>query len=184
MSLNRLFFTFILMFIFFPSLGNAHTGLVSSTPESGQVVPDDLNEIILTFAGEIESLSTMNLVREGQEISFTSIEPKGKQMIGTLPASLENGSYLVQWSIVGEDGHQIKGEVPFTVQSEEKVNQEPDNKTNKSVPSSKEENEKDNAIESDTAKKESSSNALKIVIPVVTVFILGIGLFMLFGRKR
>lgn len=62
--MSRLLTSFLCIFIIFPSMASAHTGLESSTPESEQVVTDYLNEIILTFAGEIESLSTMSLVRE------------------------------------------------------------------------------------------------------------------------
>lgn len=105
-------------------------------------------------------------------------------MIGTLPAPLENGIYHIQWRIVGEDGHQITGEVPFSVQSEERPTQDTENQTNKSVPSKKEEHNKNNEIQSDTDKEEPASNALKIIIPIVALFILGIGLFILFGRKR
>lgn len=68
--MSRLLTSFLCIFIIFPSMASAHTDLESSTPESEQVVTDYLNEIILTFAGEIESLSTMSLVREGQRNCF------------------------------------------------------------------------------------------------------------------
>ena len=39
-------------------------------------------------------------------------------MIGKLSQNLENGDYLIKWTIVGKDGHPIQGEVPFSVQIE------------------------------------------------------------------
>lgn len=81
----------------------AHTEITSSTPETGQVVTEEPKEISLTFGGEIESLSTMTLVKDGQEISFTSVIPRGNQMIGTLSEPLDNGSYTIQWILLGSN---------------------------------------------------------------------------------
>jgi copper resistance protein C len=105
---------FILIFI--PSIVSAHTGLSSSNPAEGQVVATELSEITLSYEGSIEKLSTMKLVSDGAEIPFEQIQVVEKQMVGTLAKTLENGSYQIQWSIAGEDGHPIKGEINFSVQ--------------------------------------------------------------------
>ncbi|KON90007.1 hypothetical protein AF332_26450 [Sporosarcina globispora] len=181
--MNKILLSFICFFIILPSMTSAHTGLESSAPESGQVVTEDLNEITLTFAGEIESLSTMTLVREGQEILLSNVEPNGKQMSGTLESPLENGSYVINWSIVGEDGHQITGEIPFTVKSEENTDQ--DSQIEESQTSDEEIIQPEESNKSAEGKKESSPNMImNIFIPLLTMAVLVIGLFLLFRRKR
>ncbi|MBU8772655.1 copper resistance CopC family protein [Cytobacillus oceanisediminis] len=181
--MNKILMSFLCFFIILPSMATAHTGLESSTPKSGQIVTEDLNEITLTFAGEIESLSTMTLVMEGQEIPFSDVEPNGKQMSGTLEAPLENGSYVIRWSIVGEDGHQITGEIPFTVKSEENTSQE--SEMEESQISDEEKMQTEETEKSAESEKESSPNRImNIFIPILTLAVLVLGLFLLFRRKR
>ncbi|WP_260508252.1 copper resistance protein CopC [Cytobacillus firmus] len=175
--------SFLCFFILLPSMAAAHTGLESSTPKSGQVVTDDLNEITLTFAGEIESLSTMTLVMEGHEIPFSNVEPNGKQMSGTLEAPLENGYYVIRWNIVGEDGHQITGEIPFTVKSEENTSQ--DSEMEESQITDEEKIQTEETEKSAEGEKESSPNRImNIFIPILTLAVLVFGLFLLFRRKH
>lgn len=158
-------------------MASAHTELTSSVPASGQVVTVDLNEIILTFAGEIESLSTMTLMMDGKEVPLASVKPEGDKMIGTLSSALNEGSYTIQWQIAGEDGHQITGDIPFTVQTEE--NSKEETEANKPLP------QKEEPKEQVTADEEPSSNMLmNILIPVISLLVLGAGLYLLFGRKR
>lgn len=181
--MNKILMSFLCFFIILPSMATAHTGLESSTPKPGQIVTEDLNEITLTFAGEIESLSTMTLVMEGQEIPFSDVEPNGKQMSGTLEAPLENGSYVIRWKIVGEDGHQITGEIPFTVKSEENTSQE--SEMEESQISDEEKMQTEETEKSAESEKESSPNRImNIFIPILTLAILVLGLFLLFKRKR
>jgi len=181
--MNKILMSFLCFFIILPSMATAHTGLESSTPKPGQIVTEDLNEITLTFAGEIESLSTMTLVMEGQEIPFSDVEPNGKQMSGTLEAPLENGSYVIRWSIVGEDGHQITGEIPFTVKSEENTSQE--SEMEESQISDEEKMQTEETEKRAESEKESSPNRImNIFIPILTLAILVLGLFLLFRRKR
>lgn len=110
----------VLAFVFlltFASSAFAHTGLESSTPSNGQVIEDELKEIILTFEGKIEQSSTFEVRNNSGEItSVEDISINEGQMTGTLSTALENGSYEIVWSIVGADGHPIEGNIPFTVE--------------------------------------------------------------------
>ncbi|WP_342430126.1 copper resistance CopC family protein [Neobacillus sp. FSL H8-0543] len=180
--MKKLFFLIIFTLGMIPTIANAHTELTFSNPEAGQVVMDNLAELVLTFAGEIESLSTMKLTKDGQEIPL-NVELQEKQMIGTLSTPLDDGSYVIDWSIAGEDGHLITGEIPFSVQVEQKVEQETETKEpdTSEIKDNKVEEEKQN----DNSSVQNDKNSLiKIIIPVVVILILGIGLFLLYGRKR
>ncbi|WP_223593973.1 copper resistance CopC family protein [Neobacillus bataviensis] len=180
--MKKLLIILIGMLVMIPTIVSAHTEITSSNPASGQVVKEDLNEIVITYEGKIESLSTMNLVKDGQEIPLVSVTPKENQLIGTLSSPLENGAYTVQWSIAGEDGHPLKGEIPFTVQKEVKQEQ---TETKTPVTTKKEETKKDHTQQEQTNKETTASSInFKTIITVGIVAILVIGLFLLFRKKR
>jgi copper resistance protein C len=183
--MKKLFLFIICTLVMIPTIANAHTELTTSNPVTGQVVTEDLTELVLTFAGEIESLSNMKLIHGGQEIPM-NVELQDKQMIGTIPTPLENGSYVIDWSIAGEDGHVITGEIPFSVQIGGKVEQEQKSETKEPITPDTEESKAENQTISDKTNDQNSdqSNTIKIILSVVVVLILGIGLFLLFGRKK
>ncbi|PFP28679.1 hypothetical protein COJ96_13365 [Bacillus sp. AFS073361] len=181
--MKRLLFLLVVMLVTLPSIASAHTELTTSNPTSGQVVKEDLKEIVLTYEGKIESLSTMTLVKDGEKIPLVSVTPNDNQLIGTVSTALENGTYSIQWSIAGEDGHPISGEIPFTVQKV--VKEEPKAETKQPVTPKKEEPKKENSNQEKTKNDsaDSTSNTKNIIISVV-VLILIIGVFLLFRRKR
>lgn len=169
------------MLVMIPTIASAHTEITSSNPASGQVVKEDLKEMVITYEGRIESLSTMSLVKDGQEIPLVSVTPKENQLIGTLSSPLENGTYTIQWNIAGDDGHPLKGEIPFTVEKEVKQAQ---TETKTPETAKKEETKKDNTQQVQSNKETTSSSSnFKTIITVVVIVILIIGLFLLF-RKR
>lgn len=177
--MKRCFIVFIGMLIWsLPTVGFAHTELSSSSPESGQVVTEEMKEISLTFGGEIEALSTMNLTKEGQEIKFVSVQAQGDQLVALLDHPLESGSYIINWNIAGEDGHPITGEIPFSVQLPEEEQSE-----HVEEPAEKEQIQEDN---SNASKSENITNnsTIKIIIPVVALLLLVIGLVTLFRKKK
>lgn len=181
--MKKLLFLLISLLVMIPTIASAHTELTSSNPSSGQVVKEDLKEIVLTYEGKIESLSSMKLIKDGQEIPFVNVGPKDKQLIGILSAHLENGSYTIKWNIAGEDGHPITGEIPFTVQKEVKLDQKTETKTPESTTKEAPKKESTNQNKTTQQTTDSSSN-MKTIIMVVVVLILVIGMFLLFRRKR
>ena len=107
----------LILFIFaVPFSAMAHTGLSSSNPAEGEQVSEPLEEINLIFETQIETGSTITLESEGQAFLIDEITASGNTLQGKLADSeLPNGDYLLEWSIIGEDGHPIKGEVRFEV---------------------------------------------------------------------
>ncbi|MFS0636935.1 copper resistance CopC family protein [Mesobacillus foraminis] len=101
-------------------LAHAHTGLETSNPEEGEVISQVLEEVVLTYETEIESLSTMELVNAQQtKIPLNNLTVEGNTMKANLGQELENGAYSINWKIVGKDGHPIEGKVNFQIQLEE-----------------------------------------------------------------
>lgn len=104
-----------------PTLAVAHTELTAADPADGSTVTDAPEEVVLTFAAEVD---------EGA--SFTVIDPDGVE-VGSGGLDLEvadrnvlrgpvevaaAGEYTVAWSVTGDDGHEVEGEVTFTYDPE------------------------------------------------------------------
>lgn len=177
--MKKLLIIFISMMVLgSPSIVSAHTEITSSTPEAGQIVKEETKEVTLTFGGEIESLSTMTLLKDEQEIKFESVHTEGNQLIGLLETSLESGSYIINWNIVGEDGHPLTGEIPFSVQLTEEEAQN----TMEEEPIKQDTTEEEKEVA--TENNANSDNNLKSIIPIVAILLLVIGLVTLFRKKR
>lgn len=176
------------MFILIPSLASAHTALSSSNPEEGEVVQDELKEVTVQFETKIEEISTIKLKKDNQEIPFKEVQVEEQQMIGLLQDTLPNGSYMIEWTIVGEDGHPISGEIPFMVKGIEQTedsgvsdqnqsNQEDETKEKTDSPNPEKNNE---PIED----KAQSSSSLTLILIVVLTLILGVSLGLILKKKR
>ncbi len=111
------FLTISFLFLFsFANSAFAHTHIESSSPQNGEVLTEQLNEITLTFEGKIEQSSSFTLQKaDGEAVQVDSVTVSDNVLIGSLSTPLENGEYSINWSIIGADGHVIQGEVPFTV---------------------------------------------------------------------
>lgn len=104
--------------IFLTKTAFAHTGLESSNPKAGAEITEALQEITLTFEGKLENLSTFKMFDSNKQEIKANVTLKEKLMTGKLSQPLSNGSYEVQWTIVGEDGHPIQGKYTFTVKTQ------------------------------------------------------------------
>ena len=109
---------FFFMFFLLAVPANAHTGLESSVPAEGEVIQKALQEIVITFEGKIEKTSSFSLINEkGDEMPIKNITVTDRQMIGTVEG-IPNGAYIIEWSIIGADGHPIQGVIPFSQDAE------------------------------------------------------------------
>jgi copper resistance protein C len=197
--LKKLSLLILYLLVCLPSVVSAHTHLLVSNPIEGQVVVDELKEITLTFDGNIEKLSSMKIVKDGSELTALQVQIEAEKMIGILPESLENGAYIIQWNIAGEDGHPITGEINFTVQKEEKSEDQ-----NTTLPDQGQDstgsNEEDRVefrtiedgngtegIDGQNANNSKEENHKPTSTSIVTIFglviVLGVGL-LLFRKKQ
>ncbi len=115
--MKKILFTMFVLLFTVPMAAQAHTVLTSSNPVEGQTITESLNEITLVFETQIEAGSTIALESAGQSFSFEEIVASGNTLQGRLTEQeLPNGAYVIQWSIVGADGHPIKGEIAFNIE--------------------------------------------------------------------
>jgi len=114
---NASIIAIFLLLLVIPNAVYAHTGLKSSNPENNQIVKEQLKEIALTFNTDIEPLSSFEVVDDnGTEYKVSDINIDKSQMIGTMAEPLNDGTYTVNWKIIGRDGHPIKGTLTFRVE--------------------------------------------------------------------
>lgn len=174
---------------------SAHTHIAVSNPSEGQIVTDELKEITLTFDGNLEKLSSMKVVKNGTELTGLRVQIEAEKMFGIIPEPLENGDYVIQWNIAGEDGHPITGEINFTVQKEDKSDDQittvPDqgqdssgvNEDSKTTTDGSDESKEVSSQNQNISSEENSkSNNTTIITAIGFVIILGVGLLLL--RKK
>lgn len=112
-SLVSILFTFILLGA--SSSVFAHTHLHSSIPTADAKLTTAPEQLTLVFDGEV-NLVRLNLDRDGNAVAldFQPSAQKALEFAIPLPV-LDNGSYVVRWAAIGEDGHLVQGSIPFSV---------------------------------------------------------------------
>lgn len=149
----------------------AHSKLESSNPEQGSSVSEKLETIQLVFNTDIEDSSTFTVMKDGnKEVPVENIQISGPELSGTVPNTMENGSYTVSWDIVGADGHVIKDSITFTYNGAEETppaeeeapapEEEPEAKD----PASSEEPEEKNSAAKETPAEEPAQNNQTLLI--------------------
>lgn len=117
MMLNKIALLSTLLFFIFGANVFAHSHLEDSSPKNGEIVTETLKTITLTFETAIEPTSSFTLKDEkNMSIPLSEVSISGNQLIATVEDNLINGAYTIHWKIIGEDGHPLEGEVPFTMQ--------------------------------------------------------------------
>ncbi|MBB6450792.1 hypothetical protein HNR44_002782 [Geomicrobium halophilum] len=110
----------------FVSLASAHSYVEESDPEDGSTSEEAIDTITLSFDAGIESATTATVIdEEGNEVELAdeTIE-EGQEYIATLNEPLTSGDYTVEWQALGDDGHTTEGEVAFSVDADEVVEED------------------------------------------------------------
>nr|WP_198044809.1 copper resistance protein CopC [Lysinibacillus timonensis] len=117
--MKRIFWLALVLFVMLSTTAFAHSNLTSSTPSDGEVVDGNLKELKLQFDTSIENTSSLTLLSENGEQIPVTISVNTNTLVAQIPAPLKNGTYEVDWKVIGEDGHQIDGTYLFMVNTAE-----------------------------------------------------------------
>ena len=102
-----------------PYLAWAHATIVKADPARDAQLAASPPAIVLAFNEPIEpAFSSVKLINEeGKAIPTKKpvVDPVDKKVLRTAIPVLINGSYTVQYSTMGRDGHKRAGEYKFTV---------------------------------------------------------------------
>ena len=97
----------------------AHSRLLSSTPASNAVLARSPPSLLLDFNEAVEiAFTTTDLVGPAtQSIKLVAATDPGgdrSKVVAPLPA-LTTGTYHLNWTTVGHDGHHVNGTFAFTI---------------------------------------------------------------------
>jgi len=110
----------VIFLLAFSSVGYAHTGLTNSSPADGVEVAEDVEQIVLEFNTKIETTSSVKVVNEiEEEMIIKDTQVSDSVMTADFMSPLDNGTYTVEWKVIGADGHPTQGTYSFTVNQEE-----------------------------------------------------------------
>ena len=94
----------------------AHSPLTSSVPKTSQTVPAPFDSFQFTF-GDMTKLVKITVETEAGEKTDLDLSnhsaPQLEHIIKSEPLSA--GHYVVYWRALSDDGHPIKGSIPFKV---------------------------------------------------------------------
>lgn len=104
------------MMLLVPVQSLAHVALVNSMPENGSTVNVAPGSIMLEFTEEVRLLkATVSAMgSEAVDIGFKPVAKAEKHFMVALP-SLNQGDYLVSWTVMGSDGHRLEESFSFTI---------------------------------------------------------------------
>lgn len=166
----------------------AHSHVTGTIPADGEVVTEEVNEIVLNFDGQIEQGSFIDVTTsEGQEVEIQEIIIGEGTLTGTVAEPLPNDEYEVNWNIISADGHPLEGGFSFTVNAPvpENVEEETDEPTEAAEPSTEDQEEapteEANEVEEANDAEEASSSTTVLLIVVLAVIAAGSFFFV---RKR
>ncbi len=108
-----------------PAAAWAHAELVSSEPGYGDRLSSSPTEARLVFSGAMDLTGArLALQRNGAgkvEALHPSLPTPDRRVVSVpLPAGLGVGAYTMVWFFLGNDGHLMGGEVPFSIGQEAK----------------------------------------------------------------
>ncbi|WP_299089365.1 copper resistance CopC family protein [uncultured Metabacillus sp.] len=171
-----------------PIIASAHTTLTSSSPSEGETITEELKELKVEFAGEIENQSTLTLVKDQQDINFDSITVGDKQVVGTLSEPLGDGNYTLTWKIASTDGHVISGDISFKVDLPAEETEAITPKESGQASDTQENNtstaEENTNVDTETEEVNDNSSMISTISIIVLVILLVVGVWILLRKKR
>ncbi|WP_155368029.1 copper resistance CopC/CopD family protein [Catellatospora vulcania] len=111
------------MLLGFPQPAHAHAHLVGTDPAEGAVLQTAPDRVLLTFDEAVRGVPGGVQVYGAQgELVEARPTVTGTELEVALPARLGNGTTVITWRVVSEDGHPISGALTFSVGAPTPVN--------------------------------------------------------------
>lgn len=194
MMLKKITLISSLLFFLFGANVFAHSHLEDSTPKSGEIITVPLKNITLRFETAVEPTSAFTLADvNGAEVSLPGVMINGNQLIANVDNELANGDYTIHWKIIGEDGHPLEGDIPFTVQLPESAKQSEENETavtsattadSKATTETEESTKEQAALEKSVESEEPAM--MNYIVPgaIGLIIVIGFGCYWLIFRRK
>ena len=100
----------------------AHTSLASSMPKDNAMLMESPDNLDLNFADDVRLVDLKVKSKKGElvDVGFEPSMDATKNYSFSLPL-LAVDTYVVSWTIVGDDGHKMKGQLSFMVHVSKKM---------------------------------------------------------------
>ncbi|GEN52505.1 copper resistance CopC family protein [Halobacillus faecis] len=179
----------LLIVLALPMTVGAHTHLESSEPTSGEALTSEDPGVTLTFDSKVQEPTALTVTGEdGQEFDIKSYTHSPENVIEfSIPDEVDGGEIEVFYSIIGEDGHVMENQLPFTYAvNEESAVPEKDTETEEpATTSGEDENANGEASESDQVAASNQGNESMVwIVPVLGFGILSTAVLVFLGIKK
>lgn len=106
-----------------PGAALAHSPVNTSVPVDGAELSDVPEVLTLTLAepGRFMKVEVTHTTADGSASHVTELDISTRATTDEMefaPPAMGNGTYLVEWRVLGDDGHAMDGTVTYTVTSE------------------------------------------------------------------
>ena len=117
---SRIALVAAMLVLLVPGLALAHLALTGSTPAEGAHLAAAPREIRLTFSEEVEAaVARIRLLgANGGEVAISAIRQptdSAQVLVTGITGALEAGAYTIEWQVIGQDGHPVRGTIPFVI---------------------------------------------------------------------
>lgn len=153
----------------------AHSVVVSSDPEDGATVEEELTAVSMTFDTSIQQEEDIYIEdSESERIDPEDVTIDNDTIEVSLSEPLSSGDYTIFWEVYGADGHLVNGEIDFSVDADTS------GESADETPVDSEEQENVSASNDD----EGGGMATSTIIMIIGLAVVGIGVIVFFIRKR
>ena len=119
-SRRRWFAAIALSLLFVPAVARAHGRVKSTSPAAGAHLAAAPHEIRLEFSEvpELTVSSVKLLSADGQAVALAPLAYTAEShrvVVAAIRGVLASGTYVVQWQLVGDDGHPVRGRFSFVI---------------------------------------------------------------------
>lgn len=98
------------------SISFAHSPLTSSTPHTSQTLPAPFERFQFTFGGVTKLVKITIETESGTRSDLDLSNNRSAQIEHVVKSEpISPGYYVVYWRALSDDGHPIKGSIPFRV---------------------------------------------------------------------
>lgn len=98
----------------------AHATLVATFPSYGAVLETAPERVTLSFNEPVSPISARLVDPEGDVVELDDVTSIASDLIIGLPSEVGEGSFVLSWRAVSDDGHPISGMVPEVRMSTER----------------------------------------------------------------
>src|SRR5262245_19351412 len=88
---------------------SAHASLIRSEPADKSVVATAPGHIHLTYNEPVSALVMKLVAADGSVTTLDKVVGDDTTLTVTLPDKMANGTYVLSWRVISEDGHPVSG---------------------------------------------------------------------------